>query len=508
LRTRLWLAALAVLLAAPGCKEPTPPPPQAAATPAAPLVVLISVDALRADRLNCYGYAERKVSPHLDALARDGLLFSNHITASPWTTPAHMSMLTSLSPSAHGVLASFSARGAALRKGGMFVRLPDGRTTLAEVLSRAGYATAAFTAGGTMDPKIGFGQGFASYDTSMIKLGERNMARMHEWIAEHREKRKFLFWHHFEVHAPYLDARFLELGQGGERRRAAIREELARMARRLRQERSPDGVMPRFHGEFKAALEEHHAFERDVCEALYCGGVASADGWFGRFVQELREQGLYESALILVTSDHGEEFGERDPDHFYDRHGHSLYEELVRVPLIIKLPQSERAGTRVSAVTRAIDLMPTILDLLGVTPASHEMEGSSLRELWERSGSAAGRRAFSEALAFGEEQKGVRSASHKLLFRFAMSAEAFARRERAGLPEDAAPFALFDLEADPGERRNLAASAPAGQPKSRRIAGDLERSLREHHGLAGGLVEPVRLDPQTVERLKSLGYVE
>ena len=174
-----------------------------------PNLILISIDTLRADRLNAYGYDLRTVSPHIDALAADGILFENAITTSPWTTPAHVSLLTSLQPTSHGVVTPFAELREGLKGGGRFIRLPDSRTTLAEVLRESGFATAAFTGGVTLDPRIGFDQGFERYDTSMKKLGPASVGTLLEWIEGHGSQPFFLFWHTFEVHAPYLDTTFL-----------------------------------------------------------------------------------------------------------------------------------------------------------------------------------------------------------------------------------------------------------------------------------------------------------
>ena len=142
-----------------------------------PNVVLISVDTLRADFLNAYGFDEHRVSPAIDRLAADGILFEQHIAASPWTTPSHMSLFTSLAPTSHGVNESFSSLRSGLRRG-THKKLADARTTLAEVLQRAGYATAAFTGGITLIPQIGFDQGFDRFETSMYKLDDANVQVM------------------------------------------------------------------------------------------------------------------------------------------------------------------------------------------------------------------------------------------------------------------------------------------------------------------------------------------
>jgi hypothetical protein len=136
-------------------------------------VVLVSIDTLRADRLGCYGYNRRPTSPVIDSLAEESVLFENYIASAPWTTPSHLSLFTSLYPSSHGVMTSFTEMWDGLEFGGTsYHKLPGSRVTLAEALAEKGFATAAFTGGGPMDPAIGFDQGFEVYDTSMFKLDD------------------------------------------------------------------------------------------------------------------------------------------------------------------------------------------------------------------------------------------------------------------------------------------------------------------------------------------------
>ena len=339
---RVFVIPLAAAVALTACHEQQEPAP--VAYPSEILnVLLISVDTLRADRLNCYGYEGHDVSPSIDALARDGILFENHIAASPWTTPSHMSLLTSLYPTSHGVIQSFGETMRGLRSGS-FNALPEERLTLAESLAAAGWATAAFTGGITLDPKIGFDQGFATYGTLMYKLNDDNVGEMLSWLASHRHERWFVFWHTFEVHGPYLHADFLP------EQYAEIRADYDRLATGL-----ADGESLGRHSNnnrtVKQFLSERGVYNPEICETLYVGGILSLDRWIARVVDELRALGLYEQTMIVFTSDHGDEFADHDATKFYDRHGHSVYEELIRIPLIVKLPEQRAAGTRVSGVS-------------------------------------------------------------------------------------------------------------------------------------------------------------
>jgi arylsulfatase A-like enzyme len=488
------LAAVLVVAAHLGCG-----PRKAAEQPRG--VILISLDTLRADRLNCYGYRARVVSPEIDRLAGDAVLFENHITASPWTTPSHMSLLTSLNPSAHGVTRSFRELWDRLQSGGDYERLANEHETLAEVLARNGYATAAFTGGATVDPEIGFGRGFSSYDTSMVKLDQKRVARLTSWIEEHGDKPFFVFWHTFEVHAPYLQTDFV--------RDVVPAERAERLAAALRHVQKV-ADLPHAATRVARILMNRRLFTQPVVSALYDGGIRSVDRRVGELVQALKDAGLYEHTLLILTADHGEQLGEMpDADggrardgRFYDAHGHTLYEEMVRVPLIVKLPGGRHAGRRIAAVSRAIDVMPTILDVLSLPAAPAEMQGASLRPLWE-GGKAPLRTAFTEALIGKAESKSIRGERYKYILSF--DARQVEKYGRASVPSDPVAVELYDLQKDPGERQNL---LKAPSVEITRLAERLDAALRQVAAQGRGAAVPTRLSPEAVERIKALGYVK
>jgi arylsulfatase A-like enzyme len=461
-------------------------------------VVLISVDTLRAGHLNCYGYSPRQVTPHIDALARDGILFENHMANAPWTTPSHMSLLTSLLPGAHGVT-TYPARMGELGEGGTAHRLPDARITLAEALQASGRRTAAFTGGRTVDPRFGFSQGFERYETSMQKLRPRNMQPLYDWIDASGDRPFFLFWHTFEVHAPYLETAFLDevLPEATARN---LRRGIARATRAATQGAWPPSVE-------EALLDRLDAYTLPVCEALYAGGVQSMDRWVGQLVRHLRDRGLYDRTLIALTSDHGEQMGERGVDRnangrgIYNAHGHTLYDELLRVPLVIKLPYQDRAGTRVAALTGSIDVMPTVLDVLGL-PLPDQMQGGSLRGLWE--GRAGGPRlVLSESLSVPYEKKGVRSSQYKYIV--SIASHEVEQHGRGFMPERPTGLELYDLVRDPAEKVNLLAAAAA--PNAVEAGARFDHALRQALSVRG-TSETVTLPAATIEELKALGYVQ
>jgi arylsulfatase A-like enzyme len=483
----LVLASLTATLAGSACRARPSRPPN---------VILVSIDTLRADRLNAYGYTPRVTSPQLDALAREGILFENAITASPWTMPAHMSLLTSLTPSAHGMVTSFADL-KDQRLHNTVQRLPEERLTLAEALRAKGYATAAFTGGVTLDPRIGFDQGFSLYRTSMFKVSEPAFAEMTGWVKEHRDRPFFLFWHTFEVHFPYLDTSFV--GEVLEEPAASgVRSDLEQFRRDLEARGYSDFILDRV----ALALRARGALNRKVVDALYTGGVLSMDRWLGRLFAFLRKEGLYDDTVIVISSDHGEELADHDPKRFYNSHGHSVYEELVHVPLVIRLPRGERGGTRVGGVVRTIDVFPTILDVAGL-PAVPGLEGRSLRPTWEGR-ETSGRIALVEATAFGPERKAVREDRFKYIV--SIDEKTVAARGRNFVPEPPLSRELYDLAHDPRESHDLLPGPGGGGPSQ--IASTLDAALRERVARELGRTEKAQLDAATVEKLKALGYVQ
>jgi arylsulfatase A-like enzyme len=319
---------------------------------------------------------------------------------------------------------------------------------------------------------------------------------MLDWLAAEPGRPWFLFWHTFEAHSPYTQGRFLPDSFGGLGRDLA---RLTRMISRADTSATHEGASQ----VMEELLGRHGAYTAEVCSDLYDGGIASADYWVGRVVAFLLERGLYDATLIVLTSDHGEEFADRHPDAFYDGHGHSAYEEVLRVPLVVKLPGSRHSGARVSAVTSGIDVMPTILEVAGVEGPREQMQGRSLVALWG-GGAVAEVPAFSEAAAFEEEIKSLRGPRYKLMLE--MGPETVLERGRAFVPPVPRHRRLFDLRADPGERRDLLAGEGVDGAIGD-VAARLEQQLRDLVPVSPGEVEEIELDDEAVERLKAMGYV-
>lgn len=346
---------------------------------------------------------------------------------------------------------------------------------------------------------IGFDQGFASYRTTPHKMTEETLAALTTFVSAQREKPFFLFWHTFEAHAPYLDPTFLVEVLPAERAQL-VSGDLHRLAGQ------PGGEL--LIGKVQRTLMKRKAYTLDVCSALYDGGILSADRWVGRLVASLKAEGLYERTLIVVTSDHGEQLGETMPaggnvarnGNFYNEHGYTLYEEILRVPLVLKLPGQLAAGKRVRAVSRAIDVMPTILDLAGAR-GGDKAQGTTLRGYWERAADDA-REAFSESLVGEGEGKSLRTARYKYSVSF--GGEHVQKRGRAFIPPHPEIVELYDLVADPGERKNLLhTQASAAMPIAQRMDVELRRLAKERIGKAA----LAYLDPEVLEQVRALGYV-
>lgn len=385
--------------------EPGPSPP----VQRKPDVIVYLIDTLRADHLGTYGY-ERDTSPALDRFAEEAVVFENAYAQSSWTKASVGALFTGLLPSRHG----------AVRRD---QRLRDDATTLAEHLSAAGYRTVAFVSNPNVLPVFGFGQGFDDvFDVDSVML-KGTADRVHAAIYEYLDARApetdedraplFLYVHTRDPHAPYKPPK-------------------------------------EFENRFPPALKGDPL--RRVL-SLYDGEIAFADAEIGRLFERLKRHDLYEDALIMVLSDHGEEFG----DHGSSGHGHTLFEEQLRVPLIVRLPGRQRAGTRVKAPVRVVDVLPTVSDLLDIeTPDG--IDGISFRNsLRGTRGTTYDPTLFSELDLDGRAVRSLYRPPYKLIVQT--------------LPRAEAGEWLYDLSADARERRNIAsAKAPVVDALKQEIA--------------------------------------
>ncbi len=323
---------------------------QALAPRAERLALLISIDTLRPDRLGVYG-AERKTSPALERLARDAIVFETAVSSSPWTLPSHATMLTSTYPRAHGAEGRASIAAAT--------------PLISELLSAAGWQTAGFVDSAYLAPDFGFHRGYDHYDHEDPPPGDYRRGapvlrqRLLDWLAGADERPTFVFWHIMDVHGPYwAPAPFGGRFHGTSAPSEATDSRLERL-RELK-----------YHDHLR--LDRFSTFDDLV--ATYDEGIAAVDATLGHLFQVLRDAGLYDEALIVVTSDHGESLLDHDA---WVGHGIFLTDDELRVPLIVKLPDQRHAGERVEEMAGVVDVAATILDALGV-PEAGTFQGRSL----------------------------------------------------------------------------------------------------------------------------------
>jgi arylsulfatase A-like enzyme len=439
------LLLLGVLASASSCSRTRPP------TPTPPAVVLVSIDTLRPDHLGCYGYS-RPTSPEIDRFREESVLFREAVAQAPSTLPSHASMFTSLLPVHHG---------ASIRKSSAL--RPD-VPVLAGLLRDAGFATASFNGGGQLHRTWGLDRGFDVYESYAEANAEEELGgdTFHErlaaatpWIESVREKPFFLFLHTYEVHHPYTPTperlALMEKGYTG---------------------RLPPEISIRLIKKINSGRKRLRPGDLEHIVATYDAEISSADAGFGELVALLRRLGRYESSLIVLTSDHGEAFGERGRVAW---HGDTLYDEQIRIPLIIRLPGGRFRGLRVDPQVRSIDIAPTILSVLGL-PVPRGFSGTAI----DIAGRAAGHPPSAVASIDGfSNNLAVRTRQWKWY-----------------------QGRLYDLLADPGEKSDVAARHP---DVVERLEGALVAQMKSREPAAR---RPVKIDRELQERLKALGYVE
>ena len=309
-------------------------------------VILISIDTLRADHLGIYGY-QKEISPNIDSLAREGVVFKNAFAQSSWTLPSHASMFTGRYPQQIGV-EIFSDR------------LPE-NSTITEVLRKANYKTAAFTSGTFVNSDHGFSQGFSEF-AEFDDWQDANYLtdKAIEWLTINQQEKKFLFLHYFHVHDPYSpredSVRTLDPKYSGNLTSFNISQ-----------------IVKLNKGETKLSRTDLNHIK-----TLYDSEINELDNSLGKFFEQLKKTGLDENTIIIIVGDHGEEFGERG---IWAMHAYSLYDELIKIPMIIKIPNLYQ-GKEVSGLVELVDIPPTILALLGLED-SMEHSGQNLIKVIE-----------------------------------------------------------------------------------------------------------------------------
>jgi arylsulfatase A-like enzyme len=420
--------------------------------PERPHIVLIDMDTLRADRLGCYGH-RRATTPRLDAWAASrALVFRDAISTSSWTLPATSSMVTGLAVHQHGAVRFPGA-------------IPQEARTLAAYLREAGYGTQGFVEGAFLGPAFGFDRGFDLYDWSGPTKAPDWSGVPERVRTQGADRPLFLFLHTYLVHAPYPP----EPGLAD--------PENVGVAWLADRPVDYEGIIdPYNRGRLDLDLEQRKHISR-----RYDALVARADSLLGNLLEGLEEALAGRDFAVIVTADHGEELFE----HERIGHGHSLYGELLRVPLIVRFPG--RGGVRPTGIREEpvslLDIVPTVLDLARAPIPAH-LPGLSL------GGSLPRRRV---RVAEMDELAAIDGGGMKLLL-----------GELKDARWSTAPVELYDLGADPGERRNLAADRREEVLALRKA---LEQYRSRNAPPSASPASPSELEAAELRRLRGMGYL-
>jgi len=405
-------------------------------------IVLVSFDAMQARHIHALGYP-KAITPTIDAMAKDGFNFTQMISVASWTVPASMTWFTGAYPSEHRLLNKFVVYDPPTEKIANLKQLAPGIVTLAEVLKENGYATGGFTGDAGVAGVFGYKQGFDVYfDDAKFGDMEQSIPRALTWVTEQKDKKFFLFLHGYDSHGQCIPAGDLD--------------------RRF--------VSPSYHGKYTGSKEEQEALreeglangainlnDEDVAfwRAIYDEKINRADSRFKKFLDDMDALGLTGRTLFVLTSDHGTEVYE----HKRFDHGFSLYDELIHVPLIIKLPEHNLRGTTIPHQVSSIDVMPTVLDLLDVQVSEQmkkQLRGSSLVPAMR--GEAIDQDAYSETdYRLYTFKRSLRTPDG---WKFIYTMESKKKE-------------LYNLNVDPGETKNLIESET-------RRAYELEQKLFAH----------------------------
>lgn len=418
-----------------------------------PNVIVISLDTLRADYVGRERLG-RELTPNLDRFRERGTVFTNAMTTYPSTTGSHMSLFTGVYPATHETTHA--------RK-----KLPPEIPTLAQTMASAGYATAAVTENAMLNAGSGFLRGFDSYreqkgddvwstDGAIRQTFDDGL----DWLDQHEGERFFLFLHTYQVHFPYTP--------------------------------------PKRHNHFRKALNKklpEDPFEKQKvwAERGYAGEVVYMDEEVGRLITALESRSLLDNTIVIITADHGEEFGE----HGAIGHAETLHAEVMDIPMSIFFPERATAGLAVDEPVSLVDILPTVLDLSGLPVA--ESQGRSLVPLLDGGDFGAPRAVYSQNFGKHGQQWAARTADHKFLFR----------------GNEKTPHKIYDLREDPGEQNAVDSDELARQGaewivpyKAWVIEAMNTRFEKEEAAQNEDAAPERRLDESVVNKLRALGYMD
>jgi len=428
-------------------------------------VVVLLIDTLRAEKLRIYNEKSRVQTPALDAFAKEGTVFVRAQSPENWTKPSVASVLTGLYPATHGTKKSES-------------KLPDKALMVSEVFKKEGFSTATFLANGYVSDKFGFNQGWDHY-TNYIREqksteAENVFKEAGDWIAKHKDERFFVYVQTIDPHVPYDPPdEYLAKYDAGE------------YTGQVAPRKTPDLLEQAKRNPPKVTFT---ARDRQRLEALHDGEISYHDDHFASFIERLKGLGLYDETLFIVTADHGEEFYE----HGSYGHGHSVYQEMIHVPFVARLPGRIPAGKRIEETVGTLDISPTILSAAGIA-VPEVMEGV------DRMAHLAGRVPPRPAVAFSDfldDRRVILAGRWKLILR--------------GINAT-----FFDLEKDPGEQSELKLHRhPIALRYCRTMLGQFLGAedfgdwlaAEQQRGGAPLVGEDTEIDEKTREGLKALGY--
>jgi arylsulfatase A-like enzyme len=430
-----------------------------------PNVILISIDTLRADRLGCYGHA-RADTPNLDRLAANGVLFEEAISNASWTLPGHSAMLTGVQPTALGIFKVTD-------------RLDRKTLTLAEIYREHGFDTGAIVSYILVDQVYGFGQGFDHFDYVDAQPAADIVDKAIAYIEPRQRQKFFLFLHLYDPHWPYEPKE--------ETAKAVWPTYIGGDLRNL--------IDTGDYAQFALKVINGPPLYNDYSRAMYDGEIHDVDTELGRLFLYLVQKNLIDRTVLVVTSDHGEQF----LDHGLFGHGLTLYDEELRVPLLVRFPHLLPSGVRVKGQVQLLDLAPTLLGLTGLPKDRFTFGGRDLL-LVAGSGSASPVPMLAETSMSGDPRYALRNGQHKLLTPYTL--------DFGGGLQVARPEEVYDLLADPAEKTNLAPDHPKMAEVLQQEMATLLGAIRERWGIGEGLSRSQALSPEEVERLRSLGYIQ
>jgi arylsulfatase A-like enzyme len=421
-------------------------------------IILITLDTTRADHMSCYGY-HRQTSPNLDKLAEESVLYTNAIAPASWTLPSHASLFTGKFTSSHG--ANYDPKGplvlsdaiTGLKKWeSMRARgLAQNELTLADILRQRGFSTGAVVGGPWLKKMFGLNKGFDYYDDTEISTDNGRLAvqvtdSALKWIEKERNNKFFLFLNYFDPHHPYGP---------------------------------PDGFALSFlpPAQYEELLRGRRTTTGEMID-LYDAEILYMDHYIGKLFQQLKSDNLFDEALIVITSDHGECFGE----HGKFLHGDTLYQEEIHVPLFIKYPGKDVLPKRTDESVQLNDIMAIILDMLGIAIPSGIQSGIPPH---------VGHPILAETYPLSYlSPDGKWRAIFEGDFKFIWNSEGNHK--------------LFNLKNDPREEKNL---VDLDAERKKRMMSDIDRYLAKLPR-PGPVSASQGVDEDTKNALKSLGYVK